>query len=74
VPYFSCCATTGTTITITYRTGTTPTPDATWTPFAAVGKLGALTGSSRYVQFMIQMTSNGVVAPVVQDVTIVYKK
>src|SRR5206468_7944532 len=68
LPYFSCCATSGTATTITYRTGDTPTPDATWTAFTALGTAGALTGSSRYVQYMVQMTSNGVNAPAVQDV------
>jgi hypothetical protein len=74
LPWFSCCATSGTTTAITYRTGDTPTPDATWTAFTTLGTGGALTGSSRYVQYMVQMTSNGVKAPAVQDLSIIYKR
>jgi hypothetical protein len=76
VPFFSCCTTTGTTTSITYRTGNTATPDdGTWTPFTALGTAGALTGTSRYVQFMVQMTSTaGAKAPAIQDVTVQFKK
>src|SRR5262249_16314025 len=75
VPFFTCCSTTGTTNVITYRTGNTPTPDASWTPFTALGTAGAMTGSSRYMQFMVQMTTtNAAKAPVVQDVTVTYKR
>jgi hypothetical protein len=65
----------GTTSTLTYRTGTTPTPDASWTPFGAIGAGGTLTGSSRYVQFAILMTTtSGAKSPVIQDVTVQFKR
>jgi len=65
----------GTTSTITYRTGSTPTPDGTWTPLTALGAGGALAGSSRYVQFTIQIaTASGARSPVIQDVTVQYKR
>jgi len=65
----------GTTSTITYRTGGTPTPDGTWTPLTAPGAGGALAGSSRYVQFTIQIaTASGARSPVIQDVTVQYKR
>jgi hypothetical protein len=64
----------GTTSTITYRMGETPVPDETWTSFTALGTGGVMTGSSRYVQFAIQMTTTAVAkTPVVQDVTILFK-
>jgi hypothetical protein len=65
----------GTTATITYRTGTTAVADASWTPFKALGAGGALVGSSRYVQFAIQLaTTSGAKSPVIQDVTILFKR
>jgi hypothetical protein len=66
----------GSTSTITYRSGSTPTPDdGTWTAFTALGTGGVLSGSSRYVQFRIQMTSTtGAKAPVIQDVTVQFKR
>jgi hypothetical protein len=75
VPFFSCCSTAGTTNVITYRTGDTPTPDATWTSFTALGAQGAMAGTSRYMQFMVQMTTtNPAKAPAVQDVTVTFKR
>jgi len=65
---------TGTTSTITYRTGSTPVPDETWTAFTALGTGGVMTGTSRYVQYSIQMSSTAVTkTPLVQDVTIQFK-
>ncbi|HXI29135.1 MAG TPA: MBG domain-containing protein, partial [Vicinamibacterales bacterium] len=75
VPFFSCCSTAGTTNVITYRTGDTPTPDASWTSFTALGAQGAIVGTSRYMQFMVQMTTtNPAKAPAVQDVTVTFKR
>jgi hypothetical protein len=60
---------------MTYRTGDTPTPDGTWTTFNALGAGGVMAGSSRYVQFAIQMTTTAVAkTPVIQDVTILFKR
>jgi hypothetical protein len=64
-----------TTSTITYRTGSTPVPDDTWTPFTALGTGGVMTGTSRYLQYAIQMSTTAVAkTPLVQDVTVQYKK
>ena len=65
----------GTTVAVKYRTGNTATPDATWTAFTAAPTPGAaLTGTSRYLQFMItETTSIPAQTPVVTDVTIVYR-
>jgi hypothetical protein len=66
----------GTNIALSYRTGSTPTPDATWTAFAAVSSSGSpLAGSSRYVQFKVQeSTTVPAQTPVLKDVTIGYNK
>jgi hypothetical protein len=64
----------GTTSTITYRTGSTPVPDETWTAFTALGTGGVMTGTSRYIQYSIQLSSTAVTkTPLVQDVTIQFK-
>jgi len=74
-PWFSCCTASGTTNVLNYRTGNTPSPDASWSAFAPVGTGGTVTGSSRYIQYMVLMTSTGgTKAPIVQDVTITYKR
>jgi hypothetical protein len=66
----------GTAIVMSYRTGNTPTPDATWTTFAAVPASGApLAGTSRYVQFKVQeSTTAPAQTPVLKQVTIGYNK
>jgi hypothetical protein len=65
----------GTTSTITYRRGDTATPDASWTAFSPLGAGGVLAGSSRYMQFAIQIaTTSGAKSPVIQDVTVTYKR
>jgi hypothetical protein len=59
-----------TTIVFQYSVGNTPTPDATWTPFTNVPAAGALTGSSRYFQFVIKETTGDPgQTPVVSSVT-----
>ena len=67
--------TTGTTAAISYRTGNTPTPDATWAAFTPVPTSGSpLNGASRYLQFQItETTTDPNQTPVVSDVTIVYR-
>jgi hypothetical protein len=65
----------GTTSTITYRTGSTPLPDETWSSFTALGTGGVMTASSRYVQYAIQMSTTAVAkTPLVQDVTVQFRK
>ena len=59
---------------VTYRTGATPVPDGTWTSFTALGTGGLMTGSSRYVQFAIQMTTTAAAkTPVISAVTVQWK-
>ena len=66
----------GTGVVMSYRTGGTPTPDATWTAFAPVGSSGAaMSGTSRYVQFRVQeSTTVPAQTPVVKQVTIGYNR
>ena len=65
----------GTTLTHSYRTGNTPEPDASWTTFAPVATGGVLTGSSQYIQFRTQGTSNNVVkTPILNDVTVAFRR
>jgi hypothetical protein len=66
----------GTNIVVSYRTGTTLTPDATWTAFATVpASGGALAGSSRYIQYKLQeSTTNTAQAPAVKDLVIAFNR
>ncbi len=65
----------GTTLALTYRTGDTATPDASWSSFTAPGTGGVIAGSSRYIQFRIQETSTNVAkTPIASDVTITYMR
>ena len=60
----------GTSAVVSYRTGNTPTPDNTWTAFTPVPATGAISGSSRYLQFSVQeTTSSAGQTPAVKDVT-----
>ena len=62
---------TGTSIALSARFGNSPTPDATWTSFAALASSGAaLSQTSRYVQYSaVLSTTSADVTPVLQDVT-----
>jgi hypothetical protein len=64
----------GTGVTLSVRTGNTPTPDETWsgfTPIAASG--GDVPGSSRYLQYRAQLTTSEAAAtPVLEDVSVAY--
>ncbi|PYR91065.1 MAG: hypothetical protein DMF84_18525 [Acidobacteria bacterium] len=66
----------GTNIVGSYRTGNTPTPDATWTAFATVPVSGgALAESSRYIQYVLQeSTTNTAQTPAVKDVVIAFNR
>ena len=65
----------GTSATISYRVGDTATPDASWTPLTALaGSGGVLSGSGRYIQFTVQLsTTDASKAPTLKDVTINYR-
>lgn len=61
---------------LSYRTGNTPTPDATWTAFTQVPASGSpITGTSRYFQYAIdESTSNTGLTPAVKDITIGFSR
>jgi len=66
----------GTTATISYRIGSTATPDATWTAAATVtGSGGNVIGTGRYLEVTVQMSASadGSKVPVVKDLTATYK-
>jgi VCBS repeat-containing protein len=67
---------TGTNVVVSYRTGDTPTPDATWTAFRPASSSGsALSGASRYFQYMIEETTTAPgQTPAVKDVTIGFNR
>jgi len=71
----------GTNVVLSYRTGNTAAPDASWTPFTAIPSSGAaFLGSttpvvSRYLQFSVQETTTDAgQTPVVKDVTLAFKR
>ncbi len=48
----------GTSLTVSVRTGSTPTPDASWTRWQALHGPGArVAGSSRYLQYRLILTT-----------------
>ena len=63
----------GTTLSFSVRHGNTASPDGTWSAFQPVTNGGQVTGSSRYVQYQVVMTTSSADAtPVVDDVAIGY--
>ncbi|HEV8346689.1 MAG TPA: N,N-dimethylformamidase beta subunit family domain-containing protein, partial [Vicinamibacterales bacterium] len=63
----------GTSLAIYERTGDTPTPDTTWTNFAAVPAPGEFTRHphARYVQYRADLaTSNASITPELQDILV----
>ena len=60
---------TGTKLVISVRTGSTLKPDSTWSDWSTLTTKGQLTGSSRYIQYKIKMTSAvGTAAPVLYGI------
>jgi N,N-dimethylformamidase beta subunit-like protein/uncharacterized protein DUF4082/Big-like domain-containing protein len=60
------------TVSISVRTGATPTPDSTWSPFTAVAAPGAIALQSRYIQYQAQMaTADPSQTPELDDIMIV---
>ena len=47
----------GSKLVISVRTGSTVKPDRTWSSWKTVTSKGKITGSSRYIQYKLQMTS-----------------
>jgi hypothetical protein len=61
---------TGTSIAISYRTGNTATPDATWSAYTTVANGGALTGNTRYLQYQaVLATTVTASTPVLKDIS-----
>ena len=63
---------TGNTLTVRVRAGNTPTPDGTWSAFATIPTSGgAISRTSRYLQYQITLTSTGsrFTSPQVRSVT-----
>jgi hypothetical protein len=61
---------TGTGVTLSVRTGDTPSPDASWTAFQQVNNGAAIGISSRYLQYRAALsTTNSLSTPQLQDVT-----
>jgi hypothetical protein len=53
-------APTASTLTVQVRVGNTPTPDASWTGYAAIPSSGgAISKTGRYLQYLVTMTSTG---------------
>jgi purple acid phosphatase-like protein len=62
----------GASVTIGVRTGSTSTPDATWTPWLTVPSNGAslanLVKDSRYLQYRVDLTGSDTARPVVRSI------
>src|SRR5262249_61749310 len=64
----------GTGVVLSVRSGNTPVPDASWTAFAAAGSGGALRGTSRYLQYRLQLsTTDTTQTPSVNDVSVTFR-
>ncbi len=64
---------TGSGLAIDVRTGNTPTPDAGWTAFSAVGAGQDVASASRYLQYRARLSAgNGNVTPTLSDVLVPY--
>ena len=54
----------GATATLLFRTGSTDVPDSTWTAWQRMPANGRVSGSSRYLQYQVNLSSPaGVAAP-----------
>jgi hypothetical protein len=47
----------GTSLALWFRIGNTPVPDGTWTSFTSIGSGGAISGSSRYIQYRADLSA-----------------
>ena len=65
----------GTASAVSYRTGNTPTPDATWTAFTQVPGSGPISGTARYFQYAIdESTSVPGQTPSLNDITVGFSR
>ncbi|MCA9755165.1 MAG: T9SS type A sorting domain-containing protein, partial [Candidatus Eisenbacteria bacterium] len=61
----------GTSISMSVRTGDTEAPDGSWTPFTPIGNGGLVGQSARYIQYRAALsTSDPTTTPVLREVTI----
>ena len=63
----------GTSLVVSVRRGTTPTPDGTWTAWTPVATSGAaIGGTSRYIQYQVTLsTTDPAQSPALRDLTLV---
>ncbi len=62
---------TGATLQVSVRIGSTATPDASWSAWTPVASGGRVVGSSRYLQYRVQMSTTGdASSPVLRDIGI----
>jgi len=63
----------GNNVVVEVRTGSTATPDGSWTSFAAVTNGGALTANARYAQYRITLTTSVAnTTPAVKEVVLTF--
>lgn len=63
----------GTSLSVSVRTGNTPTPDGTWTGFAQLVSGATVGGSARYLQYQVTLgTTNADLTPAFRDLAIGY--
>ncbi len=61
----------GTSLRISVRTGSTATPDATWSAWVPVSQGGRVVASSRYLQYRLELaTAQPTRTPVLRDIAI----
>ncbi len=64
---------TGTALAMDVRTGDTPSPDSSWTAFAAIAAGQDVPNASRYLQYRVRLTTgNGYATPTLSDVLLPY--
>ncbi|HEX5164078.1 MAG TPA: IPT/TIG domain-containing protein, partial [Thermomicrobiales bacterium] len=64
----------GTSVSVSVRTGNTPLPDGTWTAFSTLSSSGSsVSATSRYLQYRVSLaTTSSAQSPAFRDVTIAY--
>ena len=59
----------GSSLVLRVRTGSTAKPDATWSSWSRVPARGRISGSSRYIQYKLELVSPiGIASPSVQAI------